>query len=110
MTRYIAGDGVYKAEGVNVLLTAANTSPTFTGSLHTFVWYASAVITGTLECSLDNGATWFTVGTSVAKGNCSVITGSVFAGYEALAARKNCFRVSFASPYTGRFVVVGVNV
>lgn len=99
----IYADRLLKLDRVNVALTSATTSPNFTAGAQTLVYYTGTNV-GTLQCTLD-GTTWVDVGTSTAKSNASVITNDVFLPYVALAARAGAFRVSFATAFTGTFIV-----
>lgn len=88
-------------------LVSASVSEPFTAGTDTVVYY-TATISGTLQCTFDNGATWIAVGNSTAKTDSSVITNDVFAPFKALAGKASAFRVSFGASFTGKLVVEAI--
>ena len=110
MTKFYSHFNISRAEPQKFTLTAATTTPAFTAGTFTFVWYNSAAVAGTLQCTFDGGANWFTVATATAKSNCSVFDATDFAGYEALATKAGAFRVSFGAAFTGTVIVEAILV
>jgi hypothetical protein len=109
MTRFFQKNDVYEMEPQVQELTAASVSEPFTIATTTFAHYSSPSIAGTLQATIDSGATWFDVATATSKANCRVFNAADFATIAALTGRSNACRISFGSAFTGTLTIVGCN-
>ena len=110
MTRFFQKNNLYEMEQQVQKLTAATVSQPFTIASDTIAHYNSATIGGTLEATVDGGATWFSVATATDKGACHVLLAADFAPIAGLAGRSSACRITFGSAFTGTLTIAGVNL